>query len=125
MKRILLVEDEFEFRLIIQFMLELFGCQVDFAQEGQAAVEMAVIHQYDCILMDIGLPKLDGFKACKAIKKYKIAKNSFPTPIVALTEITEINHLDRCIDAGMTMFLFKPIQAQPLQRLIHSLDLAK
>jgi CheY-like chemotaxis protein len=121
MKRILLVEDEFEFRLIIQFMLELLGCQVDCAADGKAAVEMACHHRYDCILMDIGLPKLDGFKACQAIKQHQ--ENSFSsTPVVALTELTQVEHLDRCIDVGMTTILFKPVQSRPLQRLIKSLD---
>jgi CheY-like chemotaxis protein len=126
MKRILLVEDELEFRLIIQLMLELLGCQVDCAPDGQAAIEMACQGQYDCILMDIGLPKLDGIKACKAIKQHQSRENTFPKAlIVALTESAQIEHLDKCIEAGMTTVLFKPLKSGPLQRLINSLDFVK
>lgn len=123
MRRILLVEDELEFRLTTQLMLELEGFQVDCAEDGAAAVEMASQHQYDCILMDIGLPKLDGIKACKAIKQDQAQNNrSYLTPIVAMTESTQMKQLDNCIDAGMTKILFKPVKLLLLQRLIRSLS---
>ncbi|MBA2651114.1 MAG: response regulator [Tatlockia sp.] len=122
MKRILLVEDELESRLIIQFMLEVLGCQVDCAHDGEEAVEMACHRHYHCILMDIGLPKLDGFKACKLIKQHQAQGRSCPlTPIVALTELMQIEHLDNCLEAGMRTILFKPLQARPVQRLVDSL----
>ncbi|MBA3535800.1 MAG: response regulator [Tatlockia sp.] len=84
MKHILLVEDELEFRLIIQLMLELLGCQVDCAPDGEAAIEMAYHNEYDCILMDIGLPKLDGIKACKAIKQLQRPENLYHSPPVVV-----------------------------------------
>ncbi|MBA2653183.1 MAG: response regulator [Tatlockia sp.] len=122
MKRILLVEDELESRLIIQFMLEVLGCQVDCAHDGEVAVEMACHRHYHCILMDIGLPKLDGLKACKIIKQHQAQGRSCPlTPIVALTELMQIEHLDDCLEAGMKTILFKPLQPRPVQRLVESL----
>ncbi|MBA3537301.1 MAG: response regulator, partial [Tatlockia sp.] len=90
------------------------------------AIEMAFHNEYDCILMDIGLPTLDGVKTCKAIKQLQRPENLYHSPpVVALTESSQIEHLDKCIDAGMTTILFKPVQSRPLQRLIKSLELGE
>src|SRR5436190_4702320 len=121
MKRILLVEDELESRLVIQLMLQLLDCEVDCAFDGCAGVEMAHDYSYDCILMDIGLPKLDGISACKAIKAQQIRDHSFKTPIVAMTELNQIKVLDSYIEAGMLAILFKPLKLGSLKKLIKSL----
>ncbi|WP_040916704.1 response regulator, partial [Legionella tunisiensis] len=74
MKQILLVEDELETRLVIHLMLHLRQYEVDFAEDGQAAVKMANNKEYDCILMDIGLPKMSGIDACLAIRHNEVQK---------------------------------------------------
>ncbi len=120
-KYILLVEDELETRLMIQLMLHLCKCRVDFAEDGLTAVKLACTYQYDCILMDVGLPKLNGIDATIAIKQYQAQKNSLKaTPIIAITENAQSNEIEKCIEVGMNTILIKPIKSQYLDRLIAS-----
>ena len=74
LKNILLVEDELEARLNIDLLLHLNPCQVDFANDGLSAISKAGTQHYDCILMDLSLPILDGIEASKVIKKNSKAK---------------------------------------------------
>ena len=122
-KQILLVEDELETRLIIHLMLHLRQFEVDFAEDGQAAVKMANNKKYDYILMDIGLPKLSGIDACIAIRNNEAQKMQLKvTPIIAISERVQLPEIEQCLEVGMNAILLKPIQPQCFERLITSLE---
>lgn len=122
-KHILLVEDERISRFVTQLLLELLDCRVDLAHDGKIAVQLACAQRYDMILMDIGLPKLDGITACKAIKSYQAKQSDLkPTPIVAITANTDTSQLDKYLQAGMKAILFKPVTKQQIINLLDKLD---
>ena len=109
--RILLVEDNKINRKIAVELLEAKGLNVAIAINGRKAVEMAGQSEYDCILMDIQIPIMDGFEATRAIRK----EDRFQSlPIIAMTANAMAGDKKRCLDAGMNDYLSKPINPQEL-----------
>ena len=108
-RRVLLVEDDEVSRLVALLMLEQAGLQVDSAEDGQTAVEMAARMDYALILMDVQLPILDGLAATQAIRA-----SGQRLPIVAMTANAFGEDRRRCLEAGMTDFLPKPISPDTL-----------
>lgn len=78
-KKVLVVDDEKLIVKGIRFSLEQDGMEVDCAYDGEEALKMATEHKYDMILLDIMLPKLDGFQVCQQIREFS------QVPIVMLT----------------------------------------
>ena len=71
MYKILIVDDEPKIREVIKEYAEFSGYEVTEAEDGMSAVGLCKLNDYDLIIMDIMMPKLDGFSACKEIKKIK------------------------------------------------------
>ena len=71
MYKLLVVDDEPKIREIIREYAEFAGYEVDEAEDGMVALGLCKLNDYDLIVMDIMMPKLDGFSACKEIKKIK------------------------------------------------------
>jgi len=69
MKRILIVDDEEKIREVIREFAEFEGYEADEATDGMTAIEKCRINSYDAVILDVMMPKLDGFSACKEIKK--------------------------------------------------------
>lgn len=69
MKRILIVDDEEKIREVIREFAEFEGYAADEATDGMSAIEKCRINSYDAVILDVMMPKLDGFSACKEIKK--------------------------------------------------------
>ena len=78
-KKVLVVDDEKLIVKGIRFSLEQDGMDVDCAYDGEEALAMARANEYDMILLDIMLPKMDGFEVCQAIREFS------DMPIVMLT----------------------------------------
>ena len=78
-KKVLVVDDEKLIVKGIRFSLEQDGMEVDCAYDGEEALNMAKANAYDMILLDIMLPKMDGFEVCQAIREFS------DMPIVMLT----------------------------------------
>ena len=78
-KKVLVVDDEKLIVKGIRFSLEQDGMEVDCAYDGEEAFEMAKANEYDMILLDIMLPKMDGFEVCQQIREFS------NVPIVMLT----------------------------------------
>ena len=71
MNRLLVVDDEAKIREVIREYSEFNGFEVTEAEDGMSAVGLVKLNDYDIIIMDVMMPKLDGFSACKEIKKIK------------------------------------------------------
>ena len=77
--KILIVDDEANIRRVVREYAEFEGYEIDEAGDGMEAVSMAKATDYDVIIMDIMMPRLDGYSACKEIRKTK------NTPIIMLS----------------------------------------
>ncbi len=113
--RILLAEDEPLNQEVLQQQFNLAGVTVELAWDGAEAVEMAKRANYDLILMDIRMPKVDGIEATIAIRALPGQKD---VPIVALTANTFEEERQRCFDAGMNDILSKPSSAVELYEML-------
>ncbi|XPV76652.1 MAG: response regulator [Desulfovibrio sp.] len=116
--RILVVEDEYVNRLTICSYLQKSGFQVDTADNGLEALKQLRSNEYDCVLMDIQMPEMDGIEATRIIRASDEFAAVNDIPIIALTahalkgdEITFLN-------AGMNGYLSKPIIMQDLLEII-------
>lgn len=120
-KHILLVEDNDLNAEIAQTLLEDKGIKVTWAKDGLEAVMMVkenAMDCFDCILMDIQMPKMNGFEACKVIRSLPDDRNKLP--IIALTANAFEEDRKDCLDAGMSEHVSKPIEIQSLLQTIES-----
>jgi PAS domain S-box-containing protein len=114
-KRVLLVEDDEFNREIGLILLQEVGLDIDLAEDGKAAVEMAAGNHYDLILMDMQMPILDGLEATRIIRV-----RSFDTsvPIVAMTANAFFEDRMRCMEVGMNDFLIRPVDPSVLYEVM-------
>jgi signal transduction histidine kinase/ActR/RegA family two-component response regulator len=114
--RVLLVDDHPMNRRLGETLLDLLGCQVDLACSGEEAVEAAASGDYDAILMDVHMPRMDGLAATRAI--LSSGKPSARTPIIAMSADVMPQSIARCRQAGMVDHLAKPVQLQMLHDVL-------
>ncbi len=100
---ILVVEDEVKITRFIKKGLEMEHYTVDTAYDGEEALEKAEINNYDLIILDIMLPKVDGIEVCRILREKKIE-----TPIVMLTARDTVEDRIKGLDAGADDYLIKP-----------------
>ena len=120
-KTILLAEDVEINREIVLSLLEDSSIVIDCAVNGLEAVEKYKKdpQKYGLILMDIHMPEMDGFEATRQIRAIEKGKNSGaarPIPIIAMTANVFKDDVDKCLAAGMTSHLGKPIDLQELNK---------
>ncbi len=118
MTTILLVEGNELNRDMLSRRLTRKGFEVQFALDGQEAVDKAKALMPDLVLMDIGLPVIDGYDATRAIKSDDATKS---IPVIALTAHAMAEDRKRCLDAGCDDFDTKPIDLSRLLEKIQSL----
>ena len=108
-KKILLVEDGKLNQFIATQLLESWGCDVMIANNGKEALTMLLQNFFDCILMDVQMPELDGIEATELIRKFPDPSKS-AVPIIALTANALISDREKYIKAGMNDCIAKPIE---------------
>lgn len=117
-KRILIVEDNPQNRYLVSFLLEQQGYELSTAEDGAEALEMLEGDAPDLILMDMQLPKIDGYEATRQIKANERLRD---IPLVALTAHSMRRDEQRAIDAGCDEFITKPVDAEGLLALVSRL----
>ncbi|MEY4673830.1 MAG: hypothetical protein RL148_1614, partial [Planctomycetota bacterium] len=111
--KVLVAEDNEINRKVLKGLLSKVGCVPSFAGDGQAALDALAKEDFDLILMDCQMPKLDGFEATRRIRKMPGHKSKLP--IVALTANVLPADRQACYDAGMNDFLTKPLKLEVLK----------
>ena len=119
-KQILLVEDHEANQLVITKILQNRNAHVDVAGNGVEGLSMSESKSYDLILMDILMPKKNGFVATKEIRESTGNPNQ-QTPIVALTALATNEDKEKCLECGMNGYVSKPFVLKDLELLIQTL----
>ncbi len=116
--RILIAEDS-EFNLaLIKAYLKDGNFELDFAENGQIAIEKAISGSPHLVLMDLEMPVMDGLAATRALRKREAETLAHPIPILALTAHADGEGAGRSLDAGCTEHLTKPIKKATLLEAI-------
>ncbi len=107
--RILIIEDEPSMRTVLKDILEAEGFRVLTAADGEAGLRAALGEKADLILLDVMLPKLDGFAVCSELRSLNI-----PVPVLMLTAKGRIEDRVTGLDSGADDYLVKPFSAEEL-----------
>ena len=116
--RVLVAEDDPVNQKIARSMLARLGYAADVVAGGQAAVNAVARSAYAAILMDVMMPKIDGFEATRRIRAAEAARagngRARRTPIIALTAFAMAGDRERCLAVGMDEYLAKPVSIEGL-----------
>ena len=107
--RILVVEDNPQNMYLMRFLLEANGFTVLEAADGQEGIEMASRERPDCILLDIQLPKLDGYGVAVRLREDPALA---ATPIIAVTSHAMMGDREKALSSGATDYVEKPIDPE-------------
>jgi CheY-like chemotaxis protein len=114
-QRILVVDDNRDAGVTLSMLLRLHGHEVRNAYDGFQALEAVDAFEPNIILMDVGMPKLDGFETTRRIRQMPAGKDAF---IVALTGWARPGDLQESAEAGCSAHLIKPVDFAALERLL-------
>lgn len=116
--KILLVDDSEDNRVLIQQYLKQTPHLVEIACDGEEAVALFRLKNYDVVLMDLQMPKLDGYAATQMIRKWENENLRKPIPIIALSAYALESDAQKSLDAGCSAHLSKPLKKAILLKLI-------
>lgn len=116
--RVLVVDDSRESLDLLVYFLKPAGYEVLTAMDGVEAIEMVERQSPDIILLDIMLPRLDGYQVCERLKK---SQSTFHIPIIMITALKELKDKIRALEAGADDFISKPFDNVELLTRVKSL----
>ena len=114
--RVLIVEDEARLADTLRDLLEIGGYTADVCGDGESGADNAMTGIYDVILLDVMLPKLDGFSVLRRLRAAGVA-----TPILMLTARSEVSDRVEGLDCGADYYLTKPFEPQELLACVRAL----
>ncbi len=114
MAKLLIVDDEQKIREVIKEYARFEGHEFDEAEDGMSAVGLCKLNDYDLIIMDVMMPKLDGFSACKEIKKIK------DIPVIMLSARGEEYDKLFGFELGVDDYVVKPFSPKELMARVNA-----
>ena len=115
---VMLVDDYEDTRQMMRRMLEMCGCRVLEAANGQEAIALAQSDPPDLILMDLNMPVLDGFNATLRIREYEATRD---VPVIAITAFDTAEFRSAASAVGCTDYVVKPLELERLGELLSRL----
>ena len=115
MTKILIAEDERDIRDLVAFSLQFGGFQVVQAANGAEAVECAQAELPDLILMDVRMPRMTGYEACKMLKTLPAVRD---IPVVFLSAKGQESEIQTGLEAGAEEYILKPFAPDELARQV-------
>jgi len=117
---VLVVEDEKINALVVTAILEKLGHTSTLVHDGSKAIEILKENQFDCILMDIQMPQMDGIETARAIRGERRGRNR-EVPIIALTAHAMKGDRERFLEAGMNDYITKPVSIDGLEAALQDI----
>jgi len=109
--RVLLVEDNEINQRVARDILQTAHVDTDLAINGQEALKMLDIGEYDGVLMDVQMPVMDGYETTRILRQDKRFKT---LPVIAITANTMVGDREKCLQAGMNDFISKPVKVMEM-----------
>lgn len=113
---ILLLEDDFDYKITIKEYLESLDYLVDCFEDGQEALEAIYENKYHILILDIRVPSLNGYELVKQIRE-----QGDTTPVIYITSLTDINNLSLGYELGCNDYIKKPFSPKELKYRIEQL----
>ncbi len=108
--KILLMEDELHLRQNIKKFLTIKGYKVDDFENGEQLLKYANLHDYDCMILDVNTPEIDGFEVLEYIRE-----NDILTPTIFISALTDVEKVLRAFELGAADYLKKPFDLAELE----------
>lgn len=116
--KVLVVEDNPVNLTVVKKLLQRFGLDCDAARDGTEAVEATRNTPYDLVLMDVQMPKMDGYQATGEIRWREHEQRLEQMPIVAMTANAMAGDREKCLEAGMDDYMSKPVRPAELKDML-------
>ena len=117
-KKVLVAEDESDIRGLIVFSLQYAGYEVIEALNGEAAIELAEAEQPDLILLDVRMPKMNGYEACSVLKAQDSTRG---IPVVFLSARGQETEIKQGLELGAEEYILKPFAPDELYQRVGSI----
>jgi len=117
--RILVVDDNKACAITTMWTLEMLGHTLQMALDGPTAIELAKSFHPEVVILDIGIPGMNGYEICQAMRKEFVLQN---TTFIALTGWGKKEHRERSKEAGFNYHLVKPVDMEALKKILFELD---
>jgi PAS domain S-box-containing protein len=114
--RLLLVEDNDINQMVAVGILDRLGYSMDVANDGVEALDLAAERNYDAVLMDCQMPRMDGFTATGELRRLEGDRRH--TPIIAMTANALVADRQRCLEAGMDDYISKPVTPAEVESVL-------
>ena len=118
MAKILIAEDERDIRELIELTLKFGGFDVVSARDGAEAVEMAQAEPFDLILMDVRMPRMTGYEACRRLQEIEATRT---IPVVFLSAKGQESEVHEGLSVGAQHYILKPFAPDALSARIHEI----
>jgi len=115
---VLLAEDSPVNQKLVTTVLQKNGYKVTLVENGFLAVQAAQAERFDCVLMDIQMPDMDGHEATRLIRRHEAATGQAHVPVIALTANAISGDAEKCLEAGMDFYLSKPVNSKRLLEVV-------
>ena len=119
--RILVVDDNLDSALSLAMMLSIMGHETRTAHDGESAVETAESFLPEVVLLDIGLPKLNGYEVAQRIREQPWGASMF---LIAVTGWGQEEDRQRSAEVGLNVHMVKPVEPSALEKLLAELPLS-
>jgi DNA-binding response OmpR family regulator len=116
--RILVVDDNHDSAMSLAMILTMMGHETRTAHDGEAAIAAAESFRPDVVLLDIGLPKLNGYEVAQRIREHAWGHDMF---LIAVTGWGQDEDRQRSAEVGLNLHMVKPIEPQALQNVLEGL----
>jgi DNA-binding response OmpR family regulator len=118
MCRVLCIEDDAETRVLLKKSLSAAGMTVDTVWGGEKGLEAALAGDFDCVLLDIMMPGMDGFQVFAAMQEQQRTKR---IPVVMITGRADEDTRQKALDAGVAAYIYKPFEFKQLIAIVRDL----
>ena len=117
--RVLVVEDNRDAADSLALLIRMWGHEARVAYDGVEGLRLADEYAPDCLILDIGLPKLDGYRLARHLRQIEALREA---KLVALTAYSDEQHVNRALEAGFDYQFVKPGDPDAIRRLLAMLD---
>lgn len=115
-RKVLVVDDNNDAADSIKILLEFKGCEVKAAYDGELAIEIAQSFRPDIVILDLGMPVMDGYETCRRLRQYPWGKG---ITIVALSGWGQDSDKKKALETGFNQHFIKPFQLEDLEILLN------